>query len=335
MGGKLTDMAGRKKLMLGMQCLAALCVLSCGFIPDSPAVAWLLLVFTFFNGAVRPINTALLTDLTTVEQRGPAYSLLYLGINIGVSAGPILAGFLFNHYRQWIFWGDALTTAFTILLILLFIKEPEHQDKLLSEQEKHVEGYSLKALYNIPILFRFAGLTVLSAFIYSQHNFTLPLQLLQNFEDRGPKLYGFIMSFNAVSVLVLTPWFNHMMRKRKPLHRIAIGQILYAVGFGILFFDIPHPMWYFLSTLLWTAGEVLDATNSGVFVANNSPVNHRGRFNSIFLVTKGGGRALAPLISGYVLEHLGIRYMWSFIFVLGVILYFFIRNMDGLSSGKS
>ena len=93
LGGKLTDLTGRKKLMLGMQSLASLCVLSCGFIPDSPLVAWLLLIFTFFNGAVRPINTALLTDLTTVEQRGSAYSLLYLGINIGVSAGPILAGF--------------------------------------------------------------------------------------------------------------------------------------------------------------------------------------------------------------------------------------------------
>ena len=68
------------------------------------------LVFTFFNGAARPVNTALLTDITRPEERSAAFSLLYLGINIGVAAGPILAGFLFNNYRRWIFWGDGLTT---------------------------------------------------------------------------------------------------------------------------------------------------------------------------------------------------------------------------------
>ncbi len=327
-GGRLTDHAGRKRLLLILQSLAALSVLICGFIPDSPRIPLLLLVFTFFNGAARPVNTALLTDITKPEERTAAFSLLYLGINIGVAAGPILAGFLFNNYRQWIFWGDALTTLITLGLILLWIREPEIRNAELSEKESHVEGHSLKALLGIPVLACFAPLTVLISVIYAQTSFTLPLQLLSLFGDRGPGIFGLIMSFNALAVLVLTPFLNHQLKDRTPLRRIALGQLLYAAGFGILALPAPAVYWFFFSTLLWTAGEVLDATNSGVFIANHSPANHRGRFSGLFLITRGGGRALAPLLSGLLLECLDFSAVWLAALILGVLLYLCITLLD-------
>jgi MFS family permease len=269
---------------------------------------------------VRPINTALLTDLTSQEQRSAAFSLLYLGINIGVSAGPILAGFLFNHYRQWIFWGDGITTITTILLILFFIREPETSKIRVEQNEEHDNSSTLKALWNRPILAWYALITVFASFIYSQNSFTLPLQILKIFGDKGPRFFGIIMSFNAVVVIVLTPLLNHLCRRKRPLTRIALGYIFYGLGFGLLMFQIPHGFWFLISTLLWTTGEILDATNSGVFVSNHCPVNHRGRFNSLFLITRGGGRALAPLVSGFVLEYLGYSWMWGFCLVLGFFL---------------
>jgi len=320
MGGRLTDFAGRKKVMLLLQGITASSVIICGFIPDKPAVAWIILIFTFFNGAVRPVNTSLLTDLTTQEQRSSAFSLLYLGINIGVAAGPILAGFLFNHYRRWIFWGDGLTTIIAILLIIFFIKEPVREEMKIEKQEEHDSNGTIRALLNRPVLARYTLISIFCAFLYSQNNFTLPLQILNIFADKGPRFFGFIMSFNAVAVLALTPILNQIYHNKTPLTRIAIGQIFYGLGFGLLLFPVHTGLWFFLSTFLWTIGEVLDAISGGVFVANHSPVNHRGRFNSLFLITKGGGRALGPLVSGFVLEFLGFSWMWGFSFVLGLIL---------------
>lgn len=328
LGGKLTDLAGRKKIMLGLQSLAALSVLICGFIPDNSALTVLLILFTFFNGAVRPVNTALLTDLTTQKNRSAAFSLLYLGINIGVSAGPILAGFLFNNYRRWIFWGDGLTTIATIILVLFLVPEPEI-DMSHTEKGEHLEeGSSLKALWGRPVLAIYAFLGIFSAFIYGQNSFALPLQMLHAFDDRGPRFFGLIMSFNAVVVLFITPLQNYFLKDIRPIIRIALGQILYAFGFGLLLFPIKSMSWYYLSTLIWTCGEVLDATNSGVFIANHSPRNHRGRFNSFFLISKGGGRALAPLISGLILERLGLSYVWGLCFCLGGVLFAAMISLD-------
>ncbi|MBF9014980.1 MULTISPECIES: MFS transporter [unclassified Oceanispirochaeta] len=328
LGGKLTDLAGRKKIMLGLQAMAAASVLICGFIPDSPALPGLLILFTFFNGAVRPVNTALLTDLTTQKNRAAAFSLLYLGINIGISAGPILAGFLFNNYRRWIFWGDGLTTLLTILLILILIPEPEECSGKTEAGEHVEEGSSLKALLGRPILAIYTILSIFSALIYAQTTFTLPLQMLHVFDEKGPRLFGLIMSFNAVVVLIVTPLQNYYMKDIRPLRRIALGQVLYSLGFGLLIVPVHTLSWFFFSTFIWTCGEVLDATNSGVFVANHSPRNHRGRFNSFFLISKGAGRSLAPLISGLVLESLGISYIWGLCLFLGFFLFMAMNSLD-------
>ncbi|MDC7234406.1 MAG: MFS transporter, partial [Spirochaetales bacterium] len=327
-GGKMTDAAGRKKLMVVLQSIAVCCIMTCGFMPDKPQVALLLLVFTFFNGAVKPINTSLMTDMTTRDQRSAAYSLLYLGINIGVALGPIVAGFLFDHHRRWIFWGDGLTTVVTLILIILFIREPKREEMHLEEAEKEVEGSSITALLQIPVLAVYTLLSVGAAFLYSQNNFTLALHVESLFSEGSARLFGLMMSFNAVTVLVLTPLLNHFFGDKPPLQRIAAGQILYGIGFGILAFPLAMKGWLFLSTLIWTTGEILHATSGGVFVANHTPVNHRGRFNSLFLLTKGAGQALGPLVSGFVLAHGGFSMMWGVCFVTGVLLFMAMLALD-------
>lgn len=52
---------------------------------------------------------------------------------------------------------------------------------------------------------------------------------------------------------------------------------------GIRNYLKTHPFLplFLLSTLLWTVGEILQVTNASVYVANNSPISHRGRFNAI------------------------------------------------------
>ncbi len=328
LGGKLTDIAGRKKLMVTLQCLAVISIMFCGFYPDSSSVAVLLLFFTFFNAAVWPISSSLLTDLTRQDQRSAAFSLIYLGINVGVALGPVLAGYLFNHYRRWIFWGDGLSTVITLILIILYIKEPKQEELHLEESEQAVSGNSIKVLFKIPVLAVFTLLTIGSSFLYSQNSFTLPLYMEGLFSSESARLFGLIMSFNAVTVLVITPLFTGWFKKMPALQRIAVSQILYAVGFGILALPVTRVSWFFLSTFIWTAGEILHATSSGVFVAAHSPVNHRGRFNSLMIVTKGAGKSLGPAAAGFILAGGGMTLMWGLCFVLGVLLFLAMMGLD-------
>ena len=65
----------------------------------------------------------MMADLTNTKNRKAAYSLLYLGINIGFSLGPLIAGFLYNHYLKILFLGDAATTILSLILVAVFVEE--------------------------------------------------------------------------------------------------------------------------------------------------------------------------------------------------------------------
>ncbi|MDC7224833.1 MAG: MFS transporter [Spirochaetales bacterium] len=327
LGGRLSDRRGRKKLLILFQTLSALTVIACGFLPDSLLIVPLLITFILFNGAARPINSALVTDITTKEERPAAFSLLYLGINIGVAVGPLIAGFLFNSHRKWLFLGDGISTLFSLILIICFIKEPERkspQENLIRQNKES----SLKILKGLPLLALFFPLSVGASFLYSQHAFAIPLQLQALFSQESSRIFGKIMSLNALTVLLITPFITHAFPRRSALQKIALAQIFYGVGFGLLIIPAAHPGLFYLSTLFWTTGEVLDAVNGGVFVANHSPSTHRGRFSSLFIITKGAGRSLAPLIGGVVMGRWGTTVLWSITLFMGIVLFSLMTRLS-------
>jgi len=328
-GGKITDHASRKKILLFSQTFSALTVGFCGFIPNSEILPWVLIAFNFFNGAARPVSTAMLTDLTTPENRVQSFSLLYLGINIGVSIGPLAAGFLFNNFRQWIFWGDSITTLLSVVLIFIFVPDiHQSQIKAHAPGEEHEKEPLVKALLKRPVLLIYSVLALFSSFVYSQHSFSLPLILNDVMKEKGASFFGIIMSVNAVSVLIITPILTSYLHKRKPLLNMAAGQLCYAIGFGMLYFAFQNYMLFILSTIIWTLGEILNAINSGVFVANHTPINYRGRFGAFFGTSKTIGHTMAPLISGIILESTGLKFIWIVTFAVGSLLYLSYRGLD-------
>ena len=70
------------------------------------------------------------------------------------------------------------------------------------------------------------------------------------------------------------------------------------------------------STVVWTWGEILSATNLNVFVASKTPSSHRGRVNSLVTVIGNLGSLSAPFISGRIVKASGAAAVWP---VAGVV----------------
>ncbi len=321
-GGRLTDFSGRKKIMLSAQFLGAASIGLCGFYPEARWLLWPLIFSQFFLGAAQPVGSAMVTDLTTREQRQKAMSLLYLGINIGVSIGPVIAGFLFNSYRHWLFWGDALTTLFAVVLVALKVPEtmPSEEEQMeASGHERAEDGGVLSALLKRPVLSVFLVMSVVLSFVYSQHTFTLPLQLQKYMGSGSAGFYGIIMSVNAVTVLIVTPLVLRILEHNVPLKNLKYGSLCYAVGFGMLFFLKTNTALFLISTVIWTVGEVIMVTNEGVFVANHTPVNQRGRINGLRNMLYGIGSSITPALSGVFVDSIGTAFIWPLVAALAVI----------------
>jgi len=324
-GAKLADKFGRKKLYITSTVLMALMLIPPAFLGESKVVIYFLIAMSFFNGAVNPSFTAMISDLTSGKERKKAYSLQYLGWNTGYAVGPMIAGFLFNNYLPLLFLGDAATALIAITLVAIYVPETkdlaeEIPDEELPEMERSEKGSLFRVLLKRPSIIVFGFIMFFYRIVYAQGSFALPIQLNEIFGTRGPSIYGMNMSFNAFTVVIFTIFVTGLTLKFKPIFNIIIGGILFAVGFGMISFVNSFPL-LLVSTFIWTIGEILEATNINVYIAAHAPVSHRARFNSIFMFISGAGYALAPKLGGIFIDYFSVRDIWStsFFIMLGAI----------------
>jgi MFS family permease len=323
-GGKLADRFGRKKIFIILSIISAIFFIICSFLNKSPAVPWLIIISNLFLGGVLPCINAMLADMADPEKRKAAFSLIYLGTNIGIAVGPIVAGFLFNNYIRLIFLIDAATTLVSLIPVILFIKETipskeKEAETNRSEEnaEKPEKGHVLSILIRRPMLVVFAFISLIYTFVYSQNYFSLPLYLNLHFGERGPKVYGTLMSTNAIVVILLTIFLINMMKNTKPIINIAFAGVLYGIGFGVIYL-VTNEIFLIISTIIWTLGEIIQTINTSVYVADNSPITHRGRFSGIITFITEIGFIASPLIMGYFIKHNGVTKVWPLVFILSI-----------------
>lgn len=340
LGGKLADHVGRKKIMIIFMSLQAVTFIPCAFLGNSMDVPKLLILASFFNSVSGPASGAMISDLTIHENRQAAFSLLYLGINVGTAIGSIVAGLMFNDYMKYLFIGDAVTTLIAIILLVKYVGETKPSKEEIVEgfniesSEKAEGGGIISALFRRPVLLVFALINTIYSFIYAQTHFSLPLQAEAIFGSvLGPKYFGTFNTVNCLIVILMTTFITVVTKKIRDINNIALAGVFFAVGFGMLFFVKSY--WLFvISTIIWTIGEILNATNVGVYIANHTPISHRGRFNSVIQLITGTGFSISPLIMGkFITQYKEVMYVWPIIFILSICAAFFMF-MLGLHEGK-
>ena len=320
-GGKLADSAGRKYTYLIAEGISASILIYCSFLPVSRTMIYFIIAADFFRTMIRPISSSMIADLTNVNNRKQAFSLIYLGANIGVALGSMVGGLLYNLIGV-AFIIDGVTTIISLIYIGIYVPEtkPTKEDMHgIESEEQAEEGSVLKVLLGRPVLIIFIILTLVNNIIYTQNSYSIPLYLQELFDaESGARIMGFMMSFNAFVVVTFTVFLTRITRKLKPLYIMGIGSFMYAIGFGMLAYTKVVPL-FFVSTFFWTIGEILAATNSGVFIANHSPINLRGRFNSIVNIMVSAGHMVAPTLAGYYLGVFNFKVLWLTVGVIGII----------------
>ena len=314
-GGRLADLLGRKRVMLVSQALSGLMYVPCGFLGASEAVPWFVLASLFFDGITDPARTAMQTDLTTPQNRQAAFSLLYLGHNLGFACGPLIAGFLFRSAFEWLFWGNALAIVGSLVVVTSLVPETKPTEAEIEASlgsgtsEAAHRGGLLSALASRPFLLAFTCLTTVYGFVYAQHRFALPLQAKAWFGDSGPALYGGLMTLNAVMVIIFATPVVALTKRCSPVFAVACAGLLFAAGFGMIGWA-RTPFLLYASTALWTLGEIVNATSEGAYVANHTPMSHRGRFQSVLPIIGGAGFAISSSVVGRIVERRGLSPVW-------------------------
>ncbi len=315
--GILVDRFSRKFVLVSSILISSPIFIICAFLQPSITTIYLIILYSFIRGFSHTSTNAIMADITNPSNRKQSFSLLYLALNYGLAIGLTLGGLLYKDYWQFLFIGDAVTSILSIIPVIFFVKESKptkEEIKEINESDREFEKEANKniliAFLEKPFFLAFVFISFFSQFIYSQQSFITPLQLEELFtEELSSAYYGFIMSINTLVVIILTPFIISVIKNIKTVTNLIVANSLYFFGFGMMAF-IDKMYLFYISTFIWTIGEIIAVINEGVYLSNHMPVNHRGKFDSLVSVVHSASRTLAPLLMGLYLQSHTISQGW-------------------------
>lgn len=340
-GGKLADRFSRKTIIIVFDCITVSMYLLAAILPMTLFTAILLFAAGLFQTIESPAYDALNADYSTSRQREKAYSLSYLGFNLGYIVGASVAGILFEKFVRLAFCINGLAIFVSTVLIIFFVhkknaitEDAESLNESYSEYEQPVDEKIsvLAVLRQRPVLIGMLLVGCLASMPVSLMGLLLPLQLKDAMGEAGATLYGYLNSLNGFVVIVFTPILTVLLKKLTEIPKTIIGLLLFLAG--NLFFSLgTGAFMLFVGMFIFTLGEVVEVLGHNPYASRRVPASHRGRVGGISSVVHSVFSSLTQYLISFMLiaTESNYRLIWMVFMVCGIVgavLYGFMYGPD-------
>jgi MFS family permease len=308
-GGILSDRYGKRNLLSLSLVLYAMTFFAFGMaaslISRPILLAVIFLIINLIGGLFRiwseTIGQAMISDLTIPEQKVSVFSMRYTAINIGGAIGPILGTMIG-------FAGNMLGFYFTgVMCFLYFILFTYISRRLsisnLTYSENITISLAAKTILHDKALLYFILGGVFTWLVYIQSSTTLGQIMEQRFHDSH--LFGFILALNCMFVVCLQiPITSFCMQGKRsfPAFLMKLGCILTSIGLLGFAFSGQRTLFYIVSQLIFTIGEIFILPTMSIIIDEIAPVKLRG----IYFGSTGFqslGMAIGPVLGGLLLQY--------------------------------
>lgn len=316
LGGKLADRVNKKRIIIAGDIVSVTAYILCGLLPLGMTTIALILLASVFQSIEGPAYAAMVADITPTKDRERAFSLEYLGANLGLMVSPTLAGILFQNYLWLAFIISGVAIGCSTLLIAILVRNitPVQEETEESVYQAARDGEStFSILRKSRAVLLFLAAAALYGAAYSQFNFLMPLELGRIHGEQGAVLFGTVTSTNCVIVVLCTPLFTGWFKRLRDTGKLVAGRVLLIAGY-LVFAALLGRVWaYYAAITLFTWGEILDTLAEGPYTVNRLPASHRGRFTSVSGVVRSIFSALFNLAVGAIYDAAGTLGAWSLV----------------------
>jgi MFS family permease len=318
-GGAFTDRYGRRPAMaIGIAVVTALYLtfaLSSTLWPIAIAITieaafgWAL----FLTG-----SNAMIADLVVHERRTEAYGFTRVALNLGMVAGPWLAGILTTAdptFRTMFLSGAGVTGVFVVIVVLRFRETlPQVKAKDRESPLETLKGYGVVLRDGRYVAFCLISLLPLYGFgqIWS----ILPVALQTEFGIPTGTWSHLLMTYALAGAIMQYPVVRYV-RHRDHFVWMSVSAACMGAGLGGTILA-PWGAATYVSMIVLSFGVVLLIPISMTIAAELAPVELRGRYMGAWTLVQMGGYALGPTFGGMAIDRLGVRSAFVLIVALGL-----------------
>jgi MFS family permease len=314
--GRMADRVGHVRMMKASLLSSGLVMLAYPLARTPGAIVAVTLALAVTAEAFRPASLSVLTDLAPPDQRKAAFAVNRLAVNLGMSIGPAVGGYLAEISFPAIFRVDGATSllAFSVLTMTGF-KVAEHA--LAAGQDGTAAAPRSRPGYKDLQLLGFLAACVPLAAVFFQHEGALPLDVVR---DLGlpASFFGWMFTINTALIVLFEVRLNLATSHWPHRKSLFIGGLFIAAGFGSMAFCRTGPA-IAATVVVWTIGEMITLPSMSNFVAELAPADRRGEYMGLYSMSWGIAFAIGPWLGTFALERFGHVVLWAGAFAVAAL----------------
>lgn len=312
LAGRLSDRVGPLLVMRASLVASGAILLLFPFVEGYPALLAAVFAWAVTGESFRPASMAVVSDLVPPEQRRAAFAASRLAVNLGMSVGPAVGGFLATVSFSALFLVDAATAlAAGVLLVLVpwraVGREPRARE----------EAAALTGVLSDRRAVLFLASSFLVGMIFLQHEGAMPLYLVRDLH-LPESFYGLCFTANTLLIVFLEVPLNTAMARWPHRRALVLGVLLVAAGFGLLGVasTAAGVLW---TVVVWTFGEMILFPTGAAYVSDIAPPARRGEYMGAYSMSFSLAFIVGPWAGTLLLERMGGGVLWGVAFACGVL----------------
>lgn len=303
LGGWLCDRFDPRLIMKASLILTGLGFLALGQMESRPAILATIVFLSVAGETFRPANAAALARASDPAERTRSFALYRLAINLGMTLGPTVGGFLALRSYDLLFVVDGATCILAAGLLWLVPGEPAP----VQEMGAAAAAPARSPWRDRPVLVMLFLLFLLNVVTFQVvSTYTLSLRDLYGFPENW---IGLTLAVNTLIIVLFEMVLVHRVARYDPLRMTGLGAFLLCFGLALL--PLGRGFAYAAFTVvIWSLGEMLAFPIIAGVIANRADAGSVGRYMGLMNLAFASAYVIAPLAGTWVYQNLGPQALW-------------------------
>ncbi len=303
LGGRWSDRVGPRPVMIASLFLSAIGLLVIGTLRTFPQLFVGLFLFAIIAESFRPANGAALASVCPAALRSRGFALQRLALNVGMTIGPAIGGYLAEVRYELLFWVNSAGCGVSALFLWLVV--PRFR---AAPAEESVTAEGTVSPWHDRHFLAVMLLLFVQAIVFFQIFVSLPIYYNER-RQLSEHLIGWIFAVNTIVIImtemVLVTWLDRYPKLRV----VAVGSAFFGIGFIMIPMGLGFS-YALLTVFVWTIGEMMTAPFVASYAAGRAPQGSAGRYMGVLTLVFALANMVGPFTGLLIYQHFNPDLIW-------------------------